>query len=97
MTKYNEIQMDKKQNDTEVIHREVTGGTKTKWYLWENQSEFSEKRRRKDLVKKTLRIRYKKESRVTHCDNEFSSKDVVRRRSSRQSESTNRSSTCVCH
>ena len=64
MTKYNEIQMDKKlrqhklrtenkkQNDTEVIHREVRGGTKTKCYLKENQSEFSETRRRKDLVKK---------------------------------------------
>ena len=42
----------KKQNDTEVIHREVKGGTKTKCYLKENQSEFSETRRGKDLVKK---------------------------------------------
>ena len=74
MTKYNEIQMDKRcvqyklstekkeqnvfdsesrsdssftvQKDIEVIHREVTGGMK------ENQSEFSETRRLKDLVKK---------------------------------------------
>ena len=64
MTKYNEIQMDKKmrqhelrtenkkQNDTEVIHREVKGGTKTKCYLKENQSKFSETRRRNALAKK---------------------------------------------
>ena len=38
------------QKDTEVIHREVKGGTKINLYL--NQSEFSEKRRLKDSVKK---------------------------------------------
>ena len=62
MTKYNEIMdkkmrqqtANKKQNDTEVIHSEVTGGTETKCYLKENQSKFSETRRRKDLVKKHL-------------------------------------------
>ena len=31
------------------------------------------------------------------CDTEYTSKDVIRRRSSRQSESTNRSSMCVRH
>ena len=30
------------QKNTEVIHREVKGGTKTNCYLKENQSEFSE-------------------------------------------------------
>ena len=48
------------QKDTEVIHREVNGGTKNNGYLKENQSEFSETRRLKDMVKETLRIRYKK-------------------------------------
>ena len=40
------------QKDTEVIHGEVKGGTKTTCYLKENLSEFSEKRRLKDLMKK---------------------------------------------
>ena len=40
------------QEDTEVIHREVKGGTKTNGYLKKNQSEFSGTRRQKDLVKK---------------------------------------------
>ena len=91
MTKYNEIQMDKKlrqhklrtenkkQNDTEVIHREVKGGTKTKWYLKENQAEFSETRRRKDLVKKHSEFFYS----VTLI---APAKTVVRRRSSRAKE-----------
>ena len=35
-------------NDTEVIHREVKGGTEINCYLKENQSEFSETRRLKD-------------------------------------------------
>ena len=63
MTKYNDIEMDKKmrqhklrtenkkENDTAVINREVKGRTKTKCYLKESQSESSETRRRKDLVK----------------------------------------------
>ena len=40
------------QKDTEVIHREVKGGMKITCHSKENQSEFSEKRRLKDLVKK---------------------------------------------
>ena len=40
------------QKDTEVIHREIKGGTKTNCYLKENQSEFSETRRLKDWAKK---------------------------------------------
>ena len=90
MTKYKEIQMDKKlpsallrtenkkqnvfdsesrsdlsstvQKDTEVIHREVKGGTKINCYLKENQSEFSETRRLKDLVKKTLITQARREA-----------------------------------
>ena len=40
------------QKDTEVIHGEGKGGTKITCYSKENQSEFSEKRRLKDLAKK---------------------------------------------
>ena len=40
------------QKDTEVIHREVKGGTKINCDLKENQSELSETRRLKDLTKK---------------------------------------------
>ena len=84
----------KKQNDTEVIHREVKGGTKTKCYLKENWSEFSETRRRKDLVKK--------HSEFDSVTLTAPAKTVVRRRSSRarsmsQSGSSNRSSRCKCH
>ena len=39
------------QKDTEVIHREVKGRTKINCYMKENQSEFSETCRLKDLVK----------------------------------------------
>ena len=40
------------QKNTEVIHGEVEGGRKITCYSKENQSEFSEKRRLKDLDKK---------------------------------------------
>ena len=40
------------QKDTEVIHGEVEGGTKINCHSKENQSEFSEERGVKDLVKK---------------------------------------------
>ena len=84
MTKYNEIQTDKKlrqhqlrtenekQNDTEVIHRRVK---ETKCYLKEKQSEFSETRRRKHLVKK--------HSEFDSVTLTAPAKTVVRRRSSR--------------
>ena len=55
------------QKDTEVIHREVKGGTKISCYLKENQSDFQETRRLKDLAKKTLKSRYQNESRVLRC------------------------------
>ena len=58
-TKYNGIQMDKKlrqqklgpRTRSRMTHRDVKGGTKTKCHLKENQSTFSETRRRKDLVR----------------------------------------------
>ena len=40
------------QKNTEVIHKEVKGGTKINCYLKEYQSEFSETPRLQDLVKK---------------------------------------------
>merc|ERR1711906_46980 len=40
------------QKDTEMVHGEVKRGTKIICYLKEDQSEFLEKRRLKDLVKK---------------------------------------------
>ena len=47
------------QKNTEVIHKEVQGGTKmTNCYLRENQSVYSETRRLKDLVKENTQNRY---------------------------------------
>merc|ERR1711944_131246 len=40
------------QKDTEMVHGEVKRGTKVICYLKEDQSEFLEERRLKDLVKK---------------------------------------------
>ena len=40
------------QKDTEMVHGEVKRGTKIIGYLKEDQSEFLEERRLKDLVKK---------------------------------------------
>merc|ERR1712061_178134 len=46
------------QKDTEMVHGEVKRGTKVICYLKEDQSEFLEERRLKDLVKKTLRVHW---------------------------------------
>ena len=54
------------QKDTEVIHRGVEGGTKTNCDLKENQPEFSEKRRLKDLVKKHLERKPSRQLRNDH-------------------------------
>jgi molecular chaperone HtpG len=40
------------QKDSEMVHGEVKRGTKIICYLKEDQSEFLEERRLKDLVKK---------------------------------------------
>ena len=50
------------QKDIEVIHREVKGRTKINCYLKENQSEFSETGRLKDLVKKHSKIDTRREA-----------------------------------
>ena len=45
------------KKNTEVIHKEVKGGTKMiNCYLRENQSGFSETRRLTDLIEQTLII-----------------------------------------
>ena len=54
--------------DIEVIHREVKGGTKINCDLKENQSEFSETRRLKDLRKKHSERTPESEPRYTLCD-----------------------------
>merc|ERR1712154_481956 len=52
------------QKDTEMVHGEVKRGTKVICYLKEDQSEFLEERRLKDLVKKS------KEKEVTDSEDE---------------------------
>ena len=83
------------QKDTEVIHRKVKGGTKITCYLKWNQVRIlgntSNEGFGEENAEKTIPER---EPRTTLCDIEYTSKEVVRRRSSRQSESTNRSSMC---
>ena len=56
------------QKGTEVIHREVKGRTKINCYMKENQSEFSETCRLKDLVKEHSEL-------GTLCEMDYTSKD----------------------
>merc|ERR1712170_66111 len=65
------------QKDTEMVHGEVKRGTKVICYLKEDQSEFLEERRLKDLVKKhsefigfpiELYVEKSKEKEVTDSD-----------------------------
>merc|ERR1712242_292515 len=65
------------QKDTEMVHGEVKRGTKVICYLKEDQSEFLEERRLKDLVKKhsefigfpiELCVEKSKEKEVTDSD-----------------------------
>merc|ERR1711965_574245 len=67
------------QKDTEMVHGEVKRGTKIICYLKEDQSEFLEERRLKDLVKKhsefigfpiELYVEKSKEKEVTDSDEE---------------------------
>merc|ERR1712241_422009 len=67
------------QKDTELVHGEVKRGTKVICYLKEDQSEFLEERRLKDLVKKhsefigfpiELYVEKSKEKEVTDSDEE---------------------------
>ena len=63
------------QKDTEVIHREVKGGTEINCYLQENQSEFSGTRRLKDLVKKHTEYTQEGEPRFSLCNIDNTSED----------------------
>merc|ERR1712084_33928 len=67
------------QKDTEMVHGEVKRGTKVICYLKEDQSEFLEERRLKDLVKKhsefigfpiELHVENSKEKEVTGSEDE---------------------------
>merc|ERR1711933_229990 len=67
------------QKDTEMVHGEVKRGTKIICYLKEDQSEFLEERRLKDLVKKhsefigfpiELYVEKSKEKEVTYSEDE---------------------------
>merc|ERR1711874_405962 len=73
------------QKDTEQIHGEVKRGTKVICYLKEDQSEFLEERRLKDLVKKhsefigfpiELYVEKSKEKEVTDSEDEEEEKKV---------------------
>ena len=61
--------------DTEVIHRKVKGGTKINCYSKENQSEISETRRPKDLVKKHSSRTQEGDPHRTLCNIDHTSKD----------------------
>merc|ERR1711953_251318 len=72
------------QKDTEFVHGEVKRGTKVICYLKEDQSEFLEERRLKDLVKKhsefigfpiELYVEKSKEKEVTDSEDEEEKKD----------------------
>merc|ERR1712199_84508 len=74
------------QKDTEMVHGEVKRGTKIICYLKEDQSEFLEERRLKDLVKKhsefigfpiELYVEKSKEKEVTDSEDEEEKKDEV--------------------
>merc|ERR1711918_265594 len=67
------------QKDTELVHGEIKRGTKIICYLKEDQSEFLEERRLKDLVKKhsefigfpiELYVEKSKEKEVTDSEEE---------------------------
>merc|ERR1739842_257120 len=72
------------QKDTEMVHGEVKRGTKVICYLKEDQSEFLEERRLKDLVKKhsefigfpiELYVEKSKEKEVTDSEDKEEGKD----------------------
>merc|ERR1712024_101053 len=74
------------QKDTEFVHGEVKRGTKVICYLKEDQSEFLEERRLKDLVKKhsefigfpiELYVEKSKEKEVTDSEDEEEEKKDV--------------------
>ena len=87
MTEYNDIKMDKK--------------LRSAYFRTENKNQIVfDSESQSDLL---FGNRYKKGSRIMRCVTlTWSAKTVVRKRSSRarsvsQNESSNRSSTCLCH
>merc|ERR1712228_336165 len=73
------------QKDTELVHGEIKRGTKVICYLKEDQSEFLEERRLKDLVKKhsefigfpiELYVEKSKEKEVTDSEEDEEEKKV---------------------
>ena len=52
------------QKDTELVHGEIKRGTKIICYLKEDQSEFLEERRLKDLVKMKVRPRKRRKKAI---------------------------------
>merc|ERR1711865_144368 len=76
------------QKDTEMVHGEVKRGTKIICYLKEDQSEFLEERRLKDLVKKhsefigfpiELYVEKSKEKEVTDSEDEEEKKKKTKK------------------
>ena len=63
------------QRDTEVTHRVVRGRTEINCDLKENQSQFSEKSRLKELAKKHSERTPEREPHYTLCDIGYTSKD----------------------
>merc|ERR1712242_218150 len=83
------------QKDTELVHGEVKRGTKVICYLKEDQSEFLEERRLKDLVKKhsefigfpiELYVEKSKEKEVTDSDEEEEEKEAKKKKTKKVKE-----------
>merc|ERR1712154_489061 len=81
------------QKDTELVHGEVKRGTKVICYLKEDQSEFLEERRLKDLVKKhsefigfpiELYVENSKEKEVTDSEDEEEEKKEAKKKKTKK-------------
>merc|ERR1712021_235214 len=81
------------QKDTELVHGEVKRGTKIICYLKEDQSEFLEERRLKDLVKKhsefigfpiELYVEKSKEKEVTDSEEEEEEKKEAKKKKTKK-------------
>ena len=88
------------QKDTELVHGEIKRGTKIICYLKEDQSEFLEERRLKDLVKKhsefigfpiELYVEKSKEKEVTDSEDEGEAED---KKEEGESKKTTRNISC---
>merc|ERR1712000_327031 len=83
------------QKDSEMVHGEVKRGTKVICYLKEDQSEFLEERRLKDLVKKhsefigfpiELYVEKSKEKEVTDSEDEEEEKEEKKKKTKKVKE-----------